>query len=246
MQSKLATLVSSPVLPGLLTAVQHQAASLYQTLATNLLTVAAGDLDKYAAPFIGLDLTAQQKQAKAQLVTAFLPVLGQKLSQQLILQTLSTNLAADPSLVGTLITDSALLSDPSNPGKSLLGTFLSLGQTGVSATYYDGSGNVLTSGTAATVDTSDPTNNKAGTVKAHFEGYLQVPTDGSYRFFAELGDTGAAASLELDAPDPAALFNNPIIPATPAAATPTQLSQFVQLKPALLYHFTADFTPLLA
>ena len=244
MQSKLATLVSSPVLSGLLTAVQTQAANLYQTLAANLLTVAAGDLDKYAAPFIGLDITAQQKQAKAQLVTAFLPVLGQKLSQQLILQTLSTNLAADPSLVATLITDAALLSDPSDPGKSLLGTFLSIGQNGVSATYYDGSGNVLTSGTAATVDTSDPTNNKAGTVKAHFEGYLQVPTDGPYRFFAELGDTGAAASLELDAPNPAALLNNPIIPPTPAAATPTEISQFVQLKGGVLYHFAVDFTAL--
>ncbi|HEY2499455.1 MAG TPA: neuraminidase-like domain-containing protein [Candidatus Angelobacter sp.] len=244
MQSKLAALVSSPVLPGLLTAIQTQAASLYQTLATNLVTVAAGDLDQYAAPFIALDITAQQKQAKAQLVTAFLPVLGQKLSQQLILQTLSTNLAADSALVGTLIADAALLSDPSNPGKSLLATFLSLGQTGVSATYYDGSGNVLTSGTAATVDTSDPSNNTAGTVKAHFEGYLQVPTDGPYRFFAELGAAGAAASLELDAPDPAALLANPIIAPTPAAAAPTEVSQFVQLKGGVLYHFAVDFVAL--
>ena len=244
MQAKLASLIPAPALPGLLTAVQTQADSLYQTLATNLLTVAAGDLDKYAAPFIGLDITAQQKQAKAQLVTAFLPVLGQKLAQQLIQQTLATNLSADPSLVSTLITDSALLSDPSNPGKSLLATFLALGQTGVSATYYDGSGNVLASGTAATTDTSDPTNNIAGTAKAHFEGYLQVPTDGPYRFFAELGDTGAAVSLELDAPDPAALLNNPIIPSTPAAATPTEISQFVQLKGGVLYHFSVDFTTL--
>jgi hypothetical protein len=244
MQSKLATLVSSPVLPGLLTTVQTQAASLFQKLAANLLTVAPGDLDKYATPFIGLDITAQQKQGKVQLVTALLPVLGQKLSQQLVLQILSTNLAADPSLVSALITDSALVSDPSNPGKSLLGTFLSLGQTGVSATYYDGSGNILTSGTALTVDTADPTNNIAGTVKAHFEGYLQVPTDGPYRFFAELGDAGATASLELDAPDPAALFDDPIIPATPAAATPRETSQFVQLKGGVLYHFAVDFTTL--
>src|SRR5262249_34958908 len=140
-------------------------------------------------------------------------------------------------------TDAALLTDPSNPGKSLLGAFLSVGQQGVSATYYDGGGNVLATGTAATADTTDSTNNKPGAVSVHFEGFLQVPTDGPYRFFAELGNTGAAALFQLDSPDPTALLSNPIIPTTPpAAADHSEVSQFVQLKGGALYHFTLDFS----
>jgi ABC toxin N-terminal region/Neuraminidase-like domain len=243
-QTLLAALIpASTVLPTLLTNVRTQAVNLFTTLAANLLTVTAADLDKYA--IVGLDPTKQQAQVKAQLISAFLPLLSQKLAQQLVVQTLSANLAADPSLVTTLITDAALLSDPSNPGKSLQGAFLGIGNQGVSATYYDGAGTVLKSGTAATVDTADTvTSMPASTKAAHFEGYLQVPTDGPYRFFAELGDTGATALLHLDAPDPSALLTNPIIPATPATATPSEISQFAQLSGGALYHFTIDFTAL--
>src|SRR5439155_24154108 len=84
-----------------------------------------------------------------------------------------------------------------------------------------------------------------GTASAHFEGYLQVQTDGPYRFFAELGDTGAGALFQLDSPDPKALLNNPIIPSTPpATTTPDEISQFVQLKGGAFYHFTLDFSNL--
>jgi hypothetical protein len=249
MQTQLAALIpASAVLANLLAAVRTQALNLFQTLATNLLTVTATALDTYSQPFIGLDVTTQQKQVKADLVTVFLPLLTQKLSRQLILQTLSSNLASDPSLTEALVTDAALLTDPSNPGKSLLGAFLALGQQGVSACYFtstDGSGTPQATGTAATTDTADPTNSKPGTASAHFEGYLQVATDGPYRFFAELGDTGAAALFQLDAPDPAALLNNPIIPSTSVATTDNyEVSQFVDLVGGALYHFTLDFTNL--
>ncbi|MGC2745754.1 MAG: neuraminidase-like domain-containing protein [Candidatus Angelobacter sp.] len=244
LQTQLAGLVPSTVLSTLLSNVRAQAVGLFLALATNALTVTAADLDIYVKTSVGLDVPKQQIQVKARLVIAFLPLLAQKLSQQLLVQTLAANLSADPSLVSTLITDSALLSDPSNPGKSLLGSFLSVGNSGVSATYYDGAGNVLTSGIALTIDTSDVTNNKPGTTRAHFEGYLQVSTDGPYRFFAELGDTGATALLQVDAPDPSALLNNAIIPATPAPTTPSEISQFAQLKGGALYHFTVDFSNL--
>jgi hypothetical protein len=249
MRAQFAALVpSSTVLASLLQSVRNQAVQLFQTLASNLLTVAAGDLDTYSEPFLGLDLSKQQKQVKAELVSAFLPLLTQKLSRQLILQTLSTNLGADPVLTEALVTDAALLADPSNPGKSLLGAFLVLGLQGVSALYYsstDGSGTAQATGTAVTTDTADPTNSKPGTASAHFEGYLQVPTDGPYRFFAELGNTGAAASFLLDPPDPTALLNNPIIASTSKAAKDhDEVSQFVQLKGGVLYHFTLDFSNL--
>jgi hypothetical protein len=209
------------------------------------LSVSAADLDTYSAPLLGLDVLKQQKQIKAELVRTFLPLAGRKLSRQLVVQTMSSNLASDPGLIEALATDTALLSDPTNAGQSLLGAFLGVGQQGVSASYYDGSATLQASGIAATTDTADPTNSKPPAASAHFEGYLQVPTDGPYRFFAELGDVGATASLSLDSPDPSALLNNPIISPTVKAAKPgDEISGFVQLKGGVAYQFSVDFSAL--
>jgi ABC toxin-like protein/neuraminidase-like protein/virulence plasmid A protein len=248
MRIQLAKLLPSAVLGTLLQAVRNQALQLFQDVAANLLTVSAPDLDNFSQPFLGLDASKQPKQVKAELVRAFLPLLAQKLSRQLVLQTLSSNLGSDPSLTEALVSDAALLADPTDPGKSLLGAFLALGQQGVSAAYYtstDGSGNPQASGLAATTDAADPTNSKPGTASTHFEGFLQVPTDGPYRFFAELGDAGAAASLRIDSPDPTVLFDNPIISPTSKATKPgDEVSQFVQLKGGVAYHFALDFSNL--
>ena len=115
---------------------RDRAAQLFQSLAAGLLTLGPNDLDKYSTPFLGVDPSKQQKPAKAELVKVFLPLLARKLSRQLVLQTLSANLGSDPSLTEALVTDAALLNDPTNPGISLLGAFLSVGQQGVSAAYY--------------------------------------------------------------------------------------------------------------
>jgi hypothetical protein len=241
-------LPGSAVLVALLQDVANQAVTMFQLLATDVLGVSAADLAIYAQPFIGVDPLKQQRLVKAQLVQAFLPLLAQKLSRQLIVQTLSSNLASDPNLTEALVTNAALLSDPANIGKSLLGAFLAVAQTGISASYYssaNGTGTPQAAGIAATTDTADPTNSQPGTASAHFEGYLQAPTDGSYRFFAELGDIGAAAALHLDPPDPAALFDNPVIsPTLTAAKAGDEVSQFVQLKGGVAYHFTLDFSNL--
>jgi hypothetical protein len=249
MRVQLTNLASaSPVLAALLQDVRNQAAAIFQNLAAGLVTVSPANLDTYAPPFIGVDAPRQQTQVKAQLVRAFLPLLARKLSRQLVLQTLSSSLASDPRLTEALVTDSALLSDATNPGKPLLDAFLAVGQQGVSASYYastDGTGSPRATGLAATTATSDPTNNNPPTASAHFEGYLQVPIDGPYRFFAELGDPGAAASLRLDSPDPTALFDNPIIsPTFTATNAGDEVSQFVQLKGGVAYHFTLDFSNL--
>jgi hypothetical protein len=245
MRGQLAALIpTSTLLADLLQTVHDRGAELFQSLAADLITAVPADLDKYVAPFLGLDSSKQKKQVKAELVKVFLPLQYQKLSRQFVVQILSANLASDPSLTGALLTDSALLSDPCNPGKSLLGAFLTLALQGVSASYYaspDGTSNPQDSGVATTADTADATNQKGGAASAHFEGYLQVPTDGPYRFFAELGDKDSAALFRLDAPASAALFGNPIIPSTPAAKDHDEVSQFAQLKGGVLYHFTLDF-----
>ena len=252
MRLQLAALIpASAVLGSMLQDVRNQAVSVFNSLATNLIIPGPTDLDNCSTPFLGVDASNLQRLAKAQLVTIFLPLLAQKLSRQFVIQTLSAELASDPSLTEALVTNSALLSDPSNPGKSLLGSFLAAGQPGVSATYFasaDQSGPILAAGTALTTDTADSSNpnaNKAGTGSCHFQGYLQAPTDGPYRFFAELGNLGAQVTFRLDSPDPKALLSNPIIQAT-AAKDGDEASQFVALKGGVAYHFTLDFGSLAA
>ncbi len=228
---------------GLLQSVRNSMVALFETLASGLLTVAATDLDNYVAPFLGLDATGSQKQAKGELIQVFLPLQAQSLSLAFILQTLSSNLSSDPSLTEALVIDTALLSDPSNQGKALLGSFLSLAQPGVSASYFAGT-TLLTSGIAATPDTSDPTNSVAGATSCSFMGYLQVPTDGPYRFFAELGNAGATALFNLTAPSSSALLANPIIPSTAATVNNDEISQFVTLQGGVFYQFNLTFSNL--
>jgi hypothetical protein len=227
---------------GLLQSARNSMAALFETLATGLLTVAATDLDTYVAPFLGLSATQSQRQAKAELIQVFLPLQAQSLSLNFILQTLSSTLSSDPSLTEALVTDTALLSDPSNPGKALQGSFLAMAQQGVSASYFAGDGTLLASGIAATTDTADPSNSVAGMQSCAFTGYLQVPTDGPYRFFAELGNAGATADFELIAPPSSPLLQDPIIPGTtPASVDHDEISEFVMLQGGVFYQFTLNF-----
>ena len=229
---------------GLLQSARNSMAALFESLAAGLLTVAATDLDKTVAPFLGLNATQSQRPAKAQLIQVFLPLQAENLSLSFILQTLSSNLSSDPSLTEALVTDTALLSDPSNPGKALQGSFLGIGQAGVSASYFASNGTLLASGIAANPDTADPTNSVAGMTNCQFSGYLQVPIDGPYRFFAELGNTGATATFELTAPPASPLPANPIIPGAAASSDHDEVSQFVNLQGGVFYQFTLTFANL--
>ena len=236
-----AVLPASTILPTLLAVVRNQAVSMFQSLAGSYLSAAATDVDNYAAPFQGLTIAAMQKQVKAQLVQTFLPLLTAKLSQQFVLQTLSSNFASDPSLTASLVTDPAFLYDPSNPGQALLGAFMATAQPGVSALFYtspDQSGTAVTA-IAATADTADPSAGSIAVGSAHFEGYLQVAIDGPYRFFAELGNQQATITFTLDAPDPSGLFPSPLFGGK-ATQDHQELSQYVQLQGGVAYHFSVD------
>lgn len=232
---------TSASLPVLLASVRDQAVQLFQHLAGNDLTVTAVDLDTFSAPLQNLTATAMQKQVKAELISVFLPLQAQKLTRQLVLQTLSSDLSADASLTEALVTDVALLTDPSNPGTALLGTFLNAAQTGVTASWYASNnltGPVLKQTTASSVDSTD-VSNPGGAASARFEAYLQLPSDGVVQLFAELGNTNAQLMLHLDAPDPTALFVNPILLYT-ASKNGDEARQFVHLKGGIAYHFIVE------
>lgn len=240
---------ASAVLANLLQGVRNQVVQFFQSQATNILTVAAADLDQFSQPFLAASAAEILKQAKVVLIDAFLPLAGRKLATQFIVQALSTSLASKPALINSLINDAALLADPTRPGKSLLESFSAVADAGVTASYFasaDGSGVALSSATAVTADLADPSNpnaGQAGTGSASFEGYLQVLTDGPYRFFAQLGDQNAQVTLRVDSPDPAALISTPLIQYS-AASNNDETSQFAVLRGGVAYHFEVDFRQL--
>jgi hypothetical protein len=242
------------VLTNLLQLARSQAMTFVQAQAANWTTLTAPAdwnlfLDNNSQPYTGLSPSRMLKAAKGELIKVFSPLLAGKLSLELIVQTLSSALSSDSSMTASLLTDPGLLPDPTNPGRSLLGAFLALGQPGVSATYYasaDQSGPPLGTGTviAATTSTSDASNPNASAVASvHFEGYLQVTTDGPYRFFAALANSGSRVQFHLDAPPSASPVTSPVLDYT-ATKNSDEVSQFVELLGGVAYHFTLDFTSL--
>lgn len=157
-------------------------------------------------PAIGDELTEDQKKAarkaneekmrekRARLTATFLPFLQQRLIRQLVAQTMTAATGADAALIEALVTDSKLLADPTQDTKSLLDAFTATGERGVSATFFasaDGGDPSLASLVFADVDTAlkggDGNQLKPpGANSARFEGYLEVPAPGAYRFHVVL------------------------------------------------------------
>lgn len=127
---------------------------------------------------------------RARLVQTFLPYLQQQLARLMIVQTLSANLSAGPTLIEALLTDSRLLSDPSQPGdgQPLLSAFEAAGDRGINMTYTttdDPATEYTTWLSTANTEIYDPddTDERLSLDTARFEGYFEVPTTGVYRFF---------------------------------------------------------------
>lgn len=187
---------------------------------------------------------------QSRLAETFLPHLQQRLIRQFIVQTMTAHTGADPALVERLVTDERLLAGAgSNP---LLASFAATGQRGVSAAFFDSddlSGAaqaatpVVRSADTVLKDTQDAADNSLNPANsARFEGYLEAPTPGAYRFFIELDKQDAEAELRFDhLPDPVFLTGT-------AAADDTTLGDqpdaFVELEPGVPYRFSLELKKL--
>ena len=137
---------------------------------------------------------------RARLAQTFLPYLQQQLARLLIVQTLAANLSAEPALIEALLTDTRLLSDPSQPDdqQPLLNAFESAGDQGVNVTYTTTDPATEYTSWLSTADTEiyDPdTSERRLLDNARFEGYLEVPTTGAYRFFVACAQADVRAEL---------------------------------------------------
>jgi hypothetical protein len=242
------TAAQQTLVQGLLDDIHAQALTFFQTylqqsppgvLQTGFLQ--PGDFDTLFASAPG------GVMARTKLAAKFLPYLQSQLVSQAIIQSLVAQLGADASLTKSLVTNTAVLSDPTQtatPPTSLLAAFQAAADTGVSVTYFSGSledtGTGVASATLVTTNTDKATNpaRPASVNSAHFEGYLEVPVDGPYRFTGVLPNTTASAALQFDfMTTPLALSAG--APTGSPATYP--YSGYAQFKAGIPNHFTLDF-----
>lgn len=205
-----------------------------------LLKIAPGD----APPQIDAKLKENEKiqqenqielqGRRARIAQAFLPFLQQRLIRQFIVQTMTAQLVADPPLVEALLSDSRLLGDP----QPLLEAFTATSEPGVNATFLDGAGAELGTKLFADADTGlkDKDRNPlkpADTNSARFEGYLEAPAPGAYRFYVALDKQNAEAELRFDHLPQAFLSGT-------AANDGAEISEYLELKPGVPYRFTLE------
>jgi hypothetical protein len=187
------------------------------------------------------------RKQRATLANAFLPFLQRRLTRQFVLQTLTAYTGADAVLVESLVTDERLLADP----EALLNALAATDERGVSAAFFDsddGSGQaqparpVLTSAdTALKGDRDTEGHALAPANSARFDGYLEVPASGVYRFYVELRP-GAEAKLRFDhLPDPLFWEGEAAVDHPQLGDRP---NEFLELKFGVLYRFGLELNRL--
>ncbi|MGE3141211.1 MAG: neuraminidase-like domain-containing protein, partial [Thermoleophilia bacterium] len=187
---------------------------------------------------------APPTQARRRAVAgAILPFVRRRLAEALVVAAVSAELGADPALAGPLLTDPALIADPASSAQNkppLVEAVIRLGAPGATADLFASAdltgARLAASGRAARVVVPAG----AGAGSARFRGRLEVPEAGAYRFSARFANTGAQATLTVDArPGRTMTF-------APAAGRlevsgPTDV---LELEPGALYEFTVEATGL--
>jgi hypothetical protein len=193
-------------------------------------------------------LQMRERQRRTRLAQAFLPFLQKRLIRQFIVQTMTAQTGADPLLVESLLTDKRLLGGL----KPLLDAFVAIGERGVSAAFYDSDDRlgapqtttpIVTNVDTALKDKNDPNGNPLNPARSgRFEGYLEVPTPGAYRFYIELEKQNAEAELRFPhRPEPVFLSG---AAAADHVTLGDQPNEFLELKAGMLYRFSLDLKKL--
>jgi hypothetical protein len=212
------------VLSDLLDDIQNQAGAFLQKLRIGLL--ASNDFDTLFDTLPALFDAGEDPRAR--LAKAVSPFVVRDLTNRLIVQTMASTLDASTDLVEALVTNAGLLTDPADPGSALVDAFAAAGDRGVSATFFDNVGATLETRRVASPDTADK---PVGAERVRFEGYIQVPSAGPYRFFASMSEQNAAVELQLGGQ------TDPLIRGA-APADNAELSAFVELKQGVSYAST--------
>ncbi|WP_337287743.1 neuraminidase-like domain-containing protein [Candidatus Methylomirabilis sp.] len=189
------------------------------------------------------------QERRKRIAQAFLPFLQQRLIRQFIVQTMTAQTGADPALVESLLTDERVLAVVAKP---LLKSLADTVERGVSAVFFDSvdgtgqpraAGPLVSSVDMALKDRKDKNGNPLNPVNsARFDGYLEVPATGAYRFYVELDKQNAEAELRFPhRPEPVFLKG---AAAADHATLGEQPGEFLELKAGVLYCFSLDLKKL--
>jgi hypothetical protein len=193
--------------------------------------------DLYGSPS-----SASEEAKRHKLLESILPFIQQRLTRQLVVQTLATNLNAEPKLTEMLISDACFLADPLIQGRPLFNAFEAAGDNAVSVKFFDNYENQVRNqiGLTRNVDTADTAaklDNVAvkppGAKSARFDGYFAVPTTGAYHFFLVLSKRNIEARFRLyHLPD--SLINGK------ATKDGEEIQGSTELEEGILYRFSID------
>ena len=173
-----------------------------------------------------------QVQKRAYLLQKLLPFLQKKLTQQAIIQAMTTQTGGDAVLIETLLTDSTFLALPDANTQSLITRFEALGQPGLTRELFNSSD---LSGLAKSKE-SIPGIEVTDANSARWRGCIEVPQNGAYRFYATLGKKEASVELRFDnAAEP--ILNGKAVQDNDDG---DGLSGFIDLKSGVLYPFTLE------
>ena len=189
----------------------------------------------------------EEAQKRRNLIASrFLPFLQQRLTRQLVVQTMAAHTGADAALVAGLVTDERLISAP----KPLVDVFAATATRGIDVTFWpsaDATGAPFPVVSVPDADTSlkDALGNPvkpAGADSARLDAFIEVPATGAYRFYIELDKQNARAELRFaDLPEPV------LLKGTAAANNATLGSgalEYVELKAGVPYRLSLDLTHL--
>ena len=236
------TVPQQTLLQGMLNDVHGQALTFFQAYLQQ--STVGGQKSGFlqAADFDTLFTTpAGLASARAVLAQEFLPWLQDQLMDQANFQALVDQLASNASLTKTLLTNTAILSDPTlttMPATPLVEAFKSAADQGVTASYFSDAAEQTLLGVAklptANTDAVTNPNKPPGVNSVHFEGYLEVPADGPYSFTAILPNATATVTLQFD------FLTTPLM-LNAVASGDTSPTNYTQFKAGIPCHFTLDF-----
>jgi peptidoglycan hydrolase-like protein with peptidoglycan-binding domain len=180
--------------------------------------------------FFGAGVIAPPAERRLGLLKKILPFLQAKLTRQLILQAMMAQTEGDAALIETLLTNSGFLSLPDANIQPLTERFESLGRHGLSLTLTPSDPNAqVIHQTTENVDVKLSDKCK----QASWQGFIEVPQNGAYRFYARMGKKDAVVDLRFDGALDAVLNAK-------ATKDNDESSGFIELKSGALYGLTLE------
>lgn len=180
--------------------------------------------------FFGGGVITTPAEKRLELLQKILPFLEGKLTYLTILQAMTSQTGADATLIATLLTKGDFLALPDPNSQSLMTQFENLARRGLTAVLTPSDPGAQTiSKTAEDVEVTAADN----CTQAHWQGFIEVPQSGAYRFYAKMGKQDATVDLRFDG------VLEPILSAKATRAN-DELSGFIDLASGVLYTFTLE------